>query len=499
MTVVRHGHSDGEKMSHRNVFAGSRAPARGRRLSFFISAASAALVLIGVVAKAQDAPRVAHQRLPAIAARPTATGDSLSILLQMAGAVNPSIKAADDLVVAARARIAPAATRPDPMLMLGAINVPVRSLNFSEEDMTMKMVGIQQNLPYRGKLGLRRRIAELKAVAAEASAVSVRVGVIRDVKTAWYELEYMDAALDVARRTGAVLSDVSNVATARYSSGVGMQQDVLRATLEATRLNETANALLEGKAAATARVNALLDRPTETPIIRPFVSPTLLRAALDSGSSSFVSRELGASIARSSLPPLAELQTLAMELNPDLRAKAAMVAGSEAELELARKEYLPDIDVSLQYGQRSGYMIAGDGTRTSRSDMLSAVVTIPIPIQRKNKQSAEVAAMRATASSVLSDQRATQNQVRAEVARLYSDITHQRTLLALFVRSVIPQGRASVASAMANYQAGRGDLTSLLAAQTAVFDLELGYQRALADFAQKLAELEAVVGKELIS
>ena len=52
---------------------------------------------------------------------------------------------------------------------------------------------------------------------------------------------------------------------------------------------------------------------------------------------------------------------------------------------------------------------------------------------------------------------------------------------------------------MANYQAGRGDLTSLLAAQTAVFDLELGYQRALADFAQKLAELEAVVGKELIS
>ncbi len=487
-------------MSRKNVFAGSRAPVRGRRLYCFISAASAALVLIGVAARAQDGPHVVHQGLPDIPAPSTATGgDSLSILLRLARAVNPSIKAADDLAVAARARIGAAATRPDPMLMLGAINVPVRSLSFSDDDMTMKMVGVQQNLPYRGKLGLRRRIAELKAVAAAASAAGVRVAVFRDVKTAWYELMYLDAALDVARRNGAVLAGVSSVATSRYSTGVGMQQDVLRATLEATRLNEKANALLEGRAAATARVNALLDRPTETPVIGPFLSPTLLRAAVDSGTSSFVSRELGASITRSPLPPLAELQTLAIELNPELRAKGAMVAGSEAELELARKEYLPDIDVSLQYGQRSGYMTAADGSRTSRSDMLSAVVTIPIPIQRKYKQSAEVAATRATASSVLSDQRATQNQIRAEVARLYSDIAHQRTLLALFVRSVLPQGRASVAAAMANYQAGRGDLTSLLAAQTAVFDLELGYQRALADFAQKLAELEAVVGKELIS
>ncbi|MEO8193222.1 MAG: TolC family protein [Gemmatimonadales bacterium] len=428
-----------------------------------------------------------------------AQADSLAGLLALAGSVNPSIKAANDLAVAARARVRSAGARPDPMLMLGAINVPVSSLNFSDEDMTMKMVGIGQNLPYPGKLALRRRISELQAVAAEAASDGVRLAVVRDIKTAWYELEYTHAALEVARRNGAILAGVSNVATARYSTGVGMQQEVLRATLEATRLNESANALLEGRAAVAARINELLDRPTETPVPKPLLSPVMLRAAVDSGSSSgFVSRELGATVAGSPLPALAELQTLAVEINPNLRAKAAMVAASKAELELARKEYLPDIDVSLQYGQRSGSMMTPEGDRTPRSDMISAVVSIPIPIQRKNKQSAEVAATRATASSVLSEQRAAQNQIRAEVARLYSDISHQRTLLALFVRAVIPQGRASVAAAMANYQAGRGDLTSLLAAQTAVFDLELGYQRALADFGQKMAELESVVGKELI-
>ncbi len=486
-------------MIHTVISVGRRVLCSARRHRLIVVVSTALAVTTGDPANAQ-VHHVDTRDMPGIPTATRAADDSLSVLLKLADMSNPSIKAANDLAAAAKARIRPAGTRPDPVLMLGAINVPVRSLNFSEDEMTMKMVGIEQNLPYRGKLRLRRRIAALQAIATEASAQSVRLTVFREIRTAWYELQYTNGALDVASRTASVLAAVSSVATARYSTGVGMQQDVLRSTLEATRLNETVNALREGKVALVAKVNALLDRPTEGQLPNPSVSPALLGAAPDTGSStSFVSRDLGASIAGSPLPSLTELQALAIELNPESRAKTAMVAAGAAELELARKEYLPDVDVSLQYGQRSGFMTAGDGTRTSRSDMISAVVSIPIPIQRKNRQSAEVAATRATASSAFSEQRATQNQIRAEVTRLYSDITHQRTLLALFVRAVIPQGRASVAAAMASYQAGRGDLASLLNAQTAVFDLELGYQRALADFAQKIAELEAVVGKELIS
>lgn len=486
-------------MLHTKLSVRCRAPWSVRLVRFIVLASAALAAGTAGHADAQD-HRLTERDLPGMVPSSRAVDDSLGDLLKLAAATNPSVNAARDLAVAARKRISVAGARPDPVLMLGAINVPVRSLNFSEEPMTMKMVGIGQNLPYRGKLGLRRRIAELNAIAAEASAVGISVAVARDIKSAWYELAYLNAALDLARRNEAVLSAVSNVATARYSAGVGMQQDVLRATLEATRLNEGANTLVEGRSAAIAKLNELLNRPTETPVMNPRLSARLMQAALDSGHSSrFASRELGASVVGSPLPALADLQALALELNPDLRAKAAMVAASATELELSRKEYLPDIDVQLQYGQRSGYMTAGDGSRTARSDMISAVVSIPIPIQRGNKQSADVAATRATASSVLSDQTASRNRVQAEVARLYSDIGHQRTLLALFVRAVIPQGEASVRAAMANYQAGSGDLTAVLAAQTVVFDLELGYQRALTDFAQKLAELEAVVGKELIS
>ncbi|MEP6509915.1 MAG: TolC family protein, partial [Gemmatimonadales bacterium] len=262
---------------------------------------------------------------------------------------------------------------------------------------------------------------------------------------------------------------------------------------------ESANALVEGKAAIVARINELLDRPTETAVMNPVISRKLVRAALDSGAlTGFVSRNLGASVDDFPFPTLPELQSLAVALNPGLRAKATMAAVANTELELARKEHLPDIDVSLQYGQRSGFTRGADGNPTSRSDLISAVVSIPIPVQRKSKQDVDVAAARAISSGASNEERAAQNQIRSEVARIYSDVAHQRTLLALFVRSVIPQGRASTTSAMSNYQAGRGDLTSVLNAQATVFDLELAYQRALADFAEKVAELEAVSGKELI-
>ena len=450
----------------------------------FILATFAALIVT---------PRVVH-------AQQFSSADSLASLLRAAESTNPAIKASANLVTAAKARARAAGARPDPMLMLGAVNVPIRSLSQTEDDMTMRMIGIEQSIPYPGKIGLRRRIAELEVKAASASADSVRLGVLRDLKTAWYELSYIDAALAIAKRNETLLASVSTVARARYAAGSGTQQEVLRSTVELTRLNEDANELIESRVASAARINELLDRPSNVSVVHAELSKTILKAAVDSGATTrFASRELGARVASSPLPSLAELQTIALEMNPDLKARSAMVEASQAETALSAKEYLPDIDVSMQYGQRSGSMMNQEGARIPRSDMISAVVSIPIPLQRRTKQNANVTAARATAASASLELRAAQNKLRADVARLYSDISHQRTLIALLVNAVIPQSRASVDATVADYQAGRGDLTSVLTTQSSLFELEKQYQRALTDFAQKIAELEAMIGKELIS
>ena len=475
------------------LFIQSNAEAAGTRSSSW--RCSAALILAGAAAALTLAGSAWAQQ-PAAEGHADAT---LASLIQLANTANPAIAAARYRVAAAQARIRPAGTRPDPMLMLGVINVPVKSLSFTDEDMTMKMVGIEQSLPYPGKLGLRRKVAELEADAAAATAESVRLGVVRDVKNAYYELSYIDAALAVAERNSRLLADIAKVANGRYSAGVGMQPDVLRATLEATRLNDGANSLREERRAVLAKLNGLVARPSETPIDAPSIPQPLARAAVSASADiRFASQDLGASATGSTLPSLTELQSLAVRTNPVVRARAAMVAVGNAELALARKEFLPDIDLSIQYGQRSGSVVMASGDRISRSDMISAVVTIPIPLQRGRKQNAGVAASEADLSALEADQRDAENTASAEVARLYSDITHNRTQLALYVKAIIPQGQATLASSTASYQAGAGDLLPVLNAQTILFEMETSYHRALTDFAQKIAELEAVVGKEIL-
>lgn len=424
---------------------------------------------------------------------------TLASLIHLANTANPSIVAARFRLAAAQARIRPAGSRPDPMLMLGVINVPVKSLSFTDEDMTMKMIGVEQNLPYPGKLGLRQKVAALEADATAATAEGVRLGVVRDVRNAYYELSYIDAALAVAERNSNLLADIARVANGRYSAGVGMQPDVLRATLEATRLNDGANSFREERRAVLAKLNGLVSRPSETPIDAPSIPQSLVRAAVSASADiRFASQELGASATGSTLPPLAELQSLVLRTNPDVRARAAMVAAGYAQLTLARKDFLPDIDLSIQYGQRSGTAVMASGDRVSRSDMISAVVTIPIPLQRGRKQDAGVAASAADLSALEAEQRDAENTAQAEVARLYSDIVHSRTQLALYVKAIIPQGQATLASSTASYQAGAGDLLPVLNAQTILFEMETGYHRALTDFAQKVAALGAVMGREIL-
>lgn len=447
------------------------------------ASASALLLLCGLSARPIGAQ--------APVARPAADS-TLDALVGAAVAANPAVQAARERITAARARITPAGLRPDPTLMAGIQNFPVSQPGF-HDFMTMKMVGIGQTLPYPGTRALRRDVAAREAVVAEATLGVTTQQVARDVRGAYYELAFLDRAMEVVQRSQIVLGDFIRVAETRYSVGQGGQQggslrDVLRARVEATRLAEQAVALTEQRRAALARLNAALDRPSGTPVAEPRIPERVARAAVADSASHvrFVSATLGARAADSPLPPLATLQDAAVRESPALREHEATIATQAARVELARRAYLPDVDVSLQYGQRQGY-----------SDMVSAVVSIPLPLQKGRKQEAEVAAARSDLAALEAEHRARANDVRAEVARLYSELERQRSQLALYVKGIIPQGRAALTSATASYQVGRVEFLTVLEDQATLFNYETEYFRTLSDFATTAAELERVVGREI--
>ena len=421
----------------------------------------------------------------------------LGDLLRLTDSVNPAIIAARNRVAAARARIGPASAWPDPMLMAGIQNLPLGKMSaqgmaastLPGEDMTMKMIGVSQTIPYPGKPGLRRRIAELEVNAAFAAVQISSLDAERDVKKSYFELSYLDRAIEIVNQNQPVLVNVIRVAEAHYAAGLTGQQDVLKARVEATRLGETASALLEQRRSVLAELNGLLDRESATPVSSAQIPDRVTRAALasDPARIRFATQVLGSRAADSPLPPLATLQEFALNQNARLRERQAMIAAQSRRVALAEKAVKPDIDLSLQYGQRN-----------QRPDMISAVVSIPLPIHKRARQDQEISEARSELAAMQAEQTGEINKLRAEVARLVSDLERNRTQLALYAKAILPQSQAAVSSSLASYQAGKSDLLSVLDNQGTLFAYETANYRALVDFAKTLADLEAVVGGEVL-
>jgi outer membrane protein, heavy metal efflux system len=439
--------------------------------------------------------------LPARPARGQ-VANALVALVARADSANPTVQAARDRVTASVARVRPAGVWADPMLMAGILNLPLASETAASagghgstgptvpgDPMTMKMIGVSQTIPYPGKVSLRRQAAEREVDAATANLDASRLAIDREVRTAFFELAYIDRALAIVERNRSVLADMIQVTEAHYASGTGGQQDVFKVRVEAARLGATASSLLEERRATSTELNATLNRDDTTSIPPTLIPDQIVRAAVSADPSGvrFATQTLGARTVDSPFPPLAALQDLAVRQNPTLKANEANIAAQASRVELARKESRPDVDVSLQYGRRN-----------QRPDMITAEVSIPLPIHKRARQDQEVAEARAELSAMESDRRAKINAVRAQVARLVSQLERGRTQLAIYAKAILPQGGAAATAALASYQSGKTDLLTVLDNQNTLFTYETEYYRSLSDFAKNLAELEQVVGSEIL-
>ena len=137
---------------------------------------------------------------------------------------------------------------------------------------------MSQAIPFPGKLGLRADAARFRTQAADQAVAERRLRLIRGVRRAWWQTFYLDRALDTVARNLALMRQFVQIAQTKYRVGRGLQQDVLLAQLELSRLLDRQVQLRAARRAQAARLNALLNRPTDAPIRLPRRSATDLPA-----------------------------------------------------------------------------------------------------------------------------------------------------------------------------------------------------------------------------
>ena len=359
---------------------------------------------------------------------------------------------------------------PDPRLSLNMMNLPVDSFDFTQEGMTQLQVGFSQMLPFPGKLALREAVAGHESTAARWQVEEVRLKLVRDVKTVWWNLYFTDRALEIVARNMELLSQFVGVAQTKYKVGKGLQQDVLLAQLELSKLHDQTINLRGLRRNQIAQLNALLDQPTNNLLQLPQrITETLAEIDDEKG-----------------------LLVFATKTRPMLAASQSNIDAARARLGLAKKDYSPDFKFDAVYGYRGGENTDG----SNRADFLSVMFSMNLPIYTGARQN-KVVDQRA--SQVLQSQYQrddAHNIVAAEVSRALADYQQSREQANLLKQGIIPQATQTVASMLAAYQVNKVDFLDLVHAQITLFNYETRYWKALSQGNQALARLTAAVGKQ---
>jgi outer membrane protein TolC len=349
---------------------------------------------------------------------------------------------------------------PDPALTLGVMNLPVDSLDRREEGMSQLSVGIRQAFPPGATLQHQAARTGHQATAADIGAAARRLEVLRDTRLAWLELGYQEAALELVRATRTRFDDILDVTRTRYRTGRDQLQDVLGAELEQALLDDRIAALRAERAAALAE-------------LRRWTGP------LDAGVR--LPR-------RTQLAEPLQLETLRVQLpnHPLLAAASARVAAGQAGVEVARQQYKPGWMLDVSYGERSGM---------GRSDLLSAMVTLDLPLFTGQRQDRRVAA-RVAETDALHHAR---DDVHRELLRnLEADHARWRELQVReqgYEQRILPAARQNAESALHAYQNGLTDFTTLVRAQLTELESRLQALRTRTLRLQAQARLLYFVGE----
>ncbi|MDY6861960.1 MAG: TolC family protein [Thermodesulfobacteriota bacterium] len=390
---------------------------------------------------------------------------SLKSLIDKALKENPILLAKANQISSLKERIPQASTLPDPKLKLGLVNLP-ESFDFNDEGMTQKQISLSQKFPFPGKLSLNKEMALKDLKGLEAEFAYQQLETISGVKNIFYSLFFIERAIEITGKNKSTLINFLEITRARYSVGKGIQQDVLKAEVELSRMLEKLVILKQQRITITAKMNTLLNRPPSTPLegkTEIFRTPFNLNPE--------------------------EIKNSSLEDHPLLRSIEFIREKAEIAYNLALKDYYPNFEVNFSYGQRE------DSLNNSRPDFYSGFVGINIPIWYKTKQNRKVKETEYNISSVISRYKATQNDLQFEISKLLAEIDQNSHLLDLYQGGIIPQANHTLDSSIAGYQVGTIDFLTLLTNLLTLYKYELEYYKVLTDREKNLADLELAAGK----
>ena len=341
----------------------------------------------------------------------------------------------------------------DPRLSAGLSNAPVDTFDLDQEPMTQIKLGIEQEIPFPGKLSLKQKLQDKKTKAYRWQLQDLKARLRKEVRLAWLERFYQERALQVISNNLELFDELISVAETQYAVGDGLQQDVLLARLERDRLLDERERVKN----ARKRTNSRLAELTKQMDVSGFNIPEKLP--------------------RFELPSSLRAISKGLTEHPLIKVQTEKVRQKQVGVDLAEKDYYPDFGVQFSYGHRRYKDSGGD----QAADFVSGSVKMDLPVFTENRQDKRVA-------SALEEKRASRKKMDTVLLELkqrarsnWWDLQKLQDRIDIFENMIIPESRQTVRANMAAYTNGRLDFLDVVRARIQHFNSKLKLWRLRID------------------
>lgn len=381
---------------------------------------------------------------------------------------NPRIQAARMTVESRANRVPQAASLADPTLnVMGWPSIP-HAPQYVNGRMTSDL-SVAQMVPWYGTLQAQAAAAEHDTDVARAQLAAAELDVIQNVKKAYYELYFVERALQITITEQKSVSQFVELAETKFRAAKASEQDVLRAQLEVSSVNTELIRLRQQLASAKATLNRLLHVSPDTDV-----------------------RAIPQLPAESLPDDLHQLYALAVQARPELHAALSAIQRDREKVELAHLKYFPDMTVSTGWSD-----MTTNGAMSPLADgrgnwNLGLMVNIPIYQKRLD------AAVREAETMVIAGAReydALRDEVLEAIKDQFAQAQSQQEMLKLFQDDIVPKADQTLEVSIRAYEVGEVDFQQLIDNWRQVLRFQLARERLEAQYRQSLSMLDRAVGR----
>ncbi|PMH32562.1 copper transporter [Vibrio lentus] len=359
------------------------------------------------------------------------------------------------------------ATLMDPKLKVGFGGLPVDSFQFDEDPMTNISVGLMQQFERGDTLDLQQKKAGQQADGLALQVQARELTVANSMTQLWLELGYQQVAESIINENRRLLVELENYVQTNYSIGKSEAQDLLNAQLQVSKLDEKLQA------------NQQVQRRLISQLSEWLGSDWLGSQVLDSQGTLNATNQIDWSLLESKLATNID-STKHYQLltdHPLVKISDVSISSNQTQVELAEQAYTPQFGVEVMYAHRQANNMAGEPA----SDLVSAYLTVDIPLFTGNRQDKNLSAAQYQVGAAKSQKDTLLSQMNAQVNALLVDKANLTQRLERYQSTLLPQTSARISAVERGYQNNTAQFNDVIAATADELALQLEQQRLITD------------------